>query len=369
MKKKKKKLNSKNIELDKKVNAIQKKYDDLLKENNKLETKKNELIQQVNDLNDLVDLSNQDLVSKNIELKKVIEVLHKQIDSEINKKQDIENKLIKLQHKINNQIDEASEREEASMSGVGKDSKLSNLNNNQENAPFVVNQNEINENYKNEIISLKAENDSLIKTMNNLKNEIKLYKIQIRGTKSNDDKINKTIHNSDDEDLIKDITNEMNKWKQEYYKLSKVNDFLKEKISKLEKKIGVEEDIRYLKEALSKKDELLMNLTLQIKEYQSKTDDIILGRTNKSKDKQLEILLNEVKGIRKRLLNIVTLNERITDFEDFMNNIDIIKGMENKIKDKNIKKAFEKLNLLIEIYKLNNDFAYNNFLMKLYMIE
>jgi len=161
----------------------------------------------------------------------------------------------------------------------------------------------------------------------------------------------------------------MNKWKQEYYKLSKINDLLKENITKLEKNLGVEEEIRYLKEALAKKDELLMDLTLQIKEYQSKSDEIILGRTNKSKDKQIEILLNEVKGIRKRLLNIVTLNDRITDFEDFMTNIKIIQEMENKVKDKNVKKAFEQLNVLIEEYKLNDDIAYNDFLVKLFMIE
>ena len=161
----------------------------------------------------------------------------------------------------------------------------------------------------------------------------------------------------------------MNKWKQEYYKLSKINDLLKENITKLEKNLGVEEEIRYLKEALAKKDELLMDLTLQIKEYQSKSDEIILGRTNKSKNKQIEILLNEVKGIRKRLLNIVTLNDRITDFEDFMTNIKIIQEMENKVKDKNVKKAFEQLNILIEEYKLNDDIAYNDFLVKLFMIE
>ena len=188
-------------------------------------------------------------------------------------------------------------------------------------------------------------------------------------SKNIDEKVIKNVKDINDENLIKDITEEMNKWKQEYYKLSKINDLLKENISKLEKNFGVEEEIRFLKEALAKKDELLMDLTLQIKEYQSKSDDIILGRTNISKDKQIEILLNEVKGIRKRLLNIVTLNERITDFEEFMNNIKIIQGLENKTKDKNIKKAFEQLNLLIEEYKLNNDMIYNDFLVKLFMIE
>ena len=235
--------------------------------------------------------------------------------------------------------------------------------------PFSVNSNEINENYKNQVLSLKNENNSLIKTINNLKNELKSYKIRRPSSKNLDEKRMKNIKDINDEDLIKSITEEMNKWKQEYYKLSKINDSLKENISKLEKNLGVEEEIRYLKEALAKKDELLMNLTIQIKEYQSISDDIILGRTNKSKDKQIEILLNEIKGIRKRLLNIVSLNERITDFDDFMSCIKIIQEMESKAKDKNIKKAFEQLNMLIEEYKLNNEMAYNDFLIKLFMIE
>ena len=159
------------------MNLIQKKYDDLMKENNKLETKKNELIQQVNDLNDLVDLSNQDLVSKILELKKVIEVLNKQIKLEINKKEALENKLIKFQKQVNRQIDEASEREESSIN-IGKESKSSdaynNINNEGSTAPFIINKNEQSNNYLNEILSLKAEKDSLIKTVNNLKNEIKL---------------------------------------------------------------------------------------------------------------------------------------------------------------------------------------------------
>ena len=362
--------------LEKNVNLIQKKYDDLMKENNKLETKKNELIQQVNDLNDLIDLSNQELVSKILELKKVIEVLNKQIKLEINKKEALENKLIKLQKQINRQIDEASEREEASIN-IGKESKLSDLNNNinndGNNSPFIVNKNEQNNNYINEISSLRTEKESLIKTVVNLKNEIKQLKMRLKSSKNFEDKksnnLEEKISNSDDEDLIKDITEEMNRWKKAYYNLSKVNDYLQDKISKSESEMGVEEEMKNLKELLSKKDELLMNLTLQLKEYQSKCDEIIIGRTIKNKDKQIEILLNEVKAIRKRLLNFVTLNERITNFDDFMNSINTIKELESKVKDRNIKKAFEQLDNLIEIYKLNNDMAFNDFMMKLFMIE
>ena len=160
----------------------------------------------------------------------------------------------------------------------------------------------------------------------------------------------------------------MNRWKKGYYNLSKLNDIYKEKLSKLENGKGMEEEIKYLKEALYQKDKLLMDLTLQIKEYQSESDDIILGKSNKKLEKQIEILLNEVKGLRKRLLNLVTFNDTINNFEEFINNIEIIQKLENQIKNKEAKKACEKLKLFIDEYKINNEMAFNEFLVKLYSI-
>ena len=359
--------NEKYIDLNKKIGELIKKNEDLSKENDKINKKKNELIQQVNNLNDLIDLNNKDLVNKILELEKVIEVLNKELNIERDKNYFLENKIIKLEKNINRQIDEVSEREEFS---IKKDYQKSpfenNNNNNKEVALFSINeeQNELIENYKNQIILLKAESNSLVNTINNLKNEIRIYQLKSKPDRKSKEKISI----KDDEDLINNITNEMNKWKKEYYNLTKINDALKEKLSKYEKNSGVDEEIKFLKDSLYKKDKLLMDLTLQIKEYQSKSDDIILGKTNKNMEKQIEILLKEVKGIRKRLLNIVTLNDRINNFDDFISNIEIVQKSENKIKDKDVKKALEKLKLFLDEYKLCNDMAYNEFLVKLYSV-
>jgi len=350
------------VEMNKKIGELMKKNEDLSKENDKLNTKKNELIQQVNNLNDLIDLNNKDLVNKILELEKVIEVLNKELNLENDKKLVLENKIMKLEKNINRQIDEVSEREEMS---IRKDSQKDNFENNKEISKFSIDkeQDDKIENFITQISLLKNENSSLIKTINNLKNEIRIYKIKLNPSKKFKEK-DKAL--KDDQDLIKDITEEMNKWKKEYYNLTKVNDILKSKISNYEKNLGIDEEIKYLKDSLYKKDKLLMDLTLQIKEYQSQSDDIILGKTNKNKEKQIEILLNEVKGIRKRLLNIVTLNERINNFDDFIANIELIQKLGNKIKDKEAKKALENLKFFIDEYKLNNDMAYNQFLVKLY---
>ena len=138
----------------------------------KLEIKKNELIQQVNNLNDLIDLNNKDLVNKILELEKVIEVLNKELNLENNKKLILENKIIKLEKNINRQIDEVSEREEMS---IKRETQKEFLENNNEIKLFNPNeeQNEKIDNYKTQISELKNENYSLIKTVNNLKNEIK----------------------------------------------------------------------------------------------------------------------------------------------------------------------------------------------------
>ena len=144
------------------------------------------------------------------------------------------------------------------------------------------------------------------------------------------------------------------------------NGVLKKYISKLEKNIGVEEKMDNLRTLLAEKDQLLINLSYQIKEYQSKCDDIIIGKSEESKDKQIQLLLNEVKGIRKRILNIVTLNDRITNFDEFMEAIKTIKILESTNKDKDIEKAFDQLNYLVEIYQQNDDNAFSKFVNEIY---
>ena len=143
--------------------------------------------------------------------------------------------------------------------------------------------------------------------------------------------------------IIKNLMIESNKLKEKYSLMHNENVVLKKHISKLEKNLGIEEQMNYMRTLLIEKDQNLINLSHQIREYQTKVDDIILGNTEESKDKQIQILLNEVKSIRKRILNIITLNDRITNFDEFMEAIKIIKQLKSKNKDKKIDKVFDKL--------------------------
>ena len=168
------------------------------------------------------------------------------------------------------------------------------------------------------------------------------------------------------EKIIEDLMLECNKWNKDYMIMHNENNVLKKYISKLEKNIGIEEQMNNMRALLVEKDQTMVKLLNQIKEYQSKVDDIILGKSEESKDKQIQMLLNEVKVIRKRFLNMTTLNNRITNFEEFIEAINTIKQLEMNNKDKNISDAFDKLAYLIDIYQQNNDNAYSQFVNEIY---
>ena len=69
----------------------------------------------------------------------------------------------------------------------------------------------------------------------------------------------------------------------------------------------------------------------QIKVYQSKCDDIIMGKSEESKDNQIKRLLNEVKAIRKRILSIITLNGRISNYDEFVEALKCIKVLDPSV--------------------------------------
>ena len=66
------------------------------------------------------------------------------------------------------------------------------------------------------------------------------------------------------------------------------------------------------------------------------------------KDEQIKMLLNEIKGIRSRLQNLITFEGRINDFEEFLAIINKIKDYIYKSNDKEIQQCYEQLNILVE---------------------
>ena len=83
--------------------------------------------------------------------------------------------------------------------------------------------------------------------------------------------------------------------------------------------------------------------------------------SDEDKDKQIQLLINEINSIKKKFLNDITYNNRITNFEEFIKNIEKINELNNEIIDPEIQDAFAKLNELIEIYKNNEDIINDKF--------
>ena len=114
-----------------------------------------------------------------------------------------------------------------------------------------------------------------------------------------------------------------------------------------------------------------MTLSDQIAEYQSQCDDIIAGKSLKEKEEQIKLLISEVKAIRGKILNIITFNKRISNFDEFINCVDLIQQIKNDNSSDNnnkIKIAFEKINYLIDIYKQNNEDYYNKLIREIFKI-
>ena len=109
---------------------------------------------------------------------------------------------------------------------------------------------------------------------------------------------------------------------------------------------------------------LIMNLSQQIKEYQSKVDNIIIGKSPEEKEEQIKILINEVKGVRKRILNIITFEGRIKEMDELIDILNIIKEEIKESKNNKIKEGYEKLNELINNYQKNNDKFYNDIILQ-----
>ena len=111
-----------------------------------------------------------------------------------------------------------------------------------------------------------------------------------------------------------------------------------------------------LRNALEDKEELVKNLSNQISEYQSKTDLILNNNSEEDKNTIIEILINEVKAIRQKIIDLISFNGRIDNYQEFINVINLIKNNVNDLDDNDdLKDAFGRLNILINSFEINDD--------------
>ena len=84
---------------------------------------------------------------------------------------------------------------------------------------------------------------------------------------------------------------------------------------RLEKNMGIDNEINKLKLVNIEQNKLIMNLSQQIKEYQSKVDNIIIGKSPEEKDEQIKILINEVKGVNRVMFDLTSKPPGTIEFE------------------------------------------------------
>ena len=231
----------------------------LSEENNKLEQKKSLLESHCNGLKELVDLSNDDLKMKVLNLKENNELLLKRLEESDNKKNEFERKLIKLQTTFNEQLEE----EKKDFIGLYNKRKRDMENNisfcNEEEDKEIVNslvdRKSDSMKQQNKMILLKNENRALKEVVNDLKSKI----IVMKGNNANNS-IN-SIKNSQNDEIINSLKNENSILAKEK---QLINNYL----------TNSNNEIANLQNIINEKDQLITDLSNQIHEYQNKIKDL-----------------------------------------------------------------------------------------------
>ena len=221
--------------------------------------------------------------------------------------------------------------------------------------------------YKSKYYNLEQENEKNKAKIKDLETEIRVLNSLKDG--------NNNMEGKEKEKEKKEMSNEINSEKllKNYKDLKDENQALKDVIKGLQKKIKESNDkndnqaftndeLDEFKNMLNEKDEMIISLETQLNEYKKKCDDILSGKSKETKDKQIEILINEVNSIRKKILNDISYNNRINNFDEFIGVLETINKLNSGKVGPEIKDAFSKLNDLIKIYKENNENINNKIL-------
>jgi hypothetical protein len=289
--------------------------------------------------------------------------LQSKVDTLQKEKLRLEEKLLNLQQLLNSELEKEKDvitklKQSQDLSPVKRASNLKDNIPEQGKDKNLINDNENSQN-------LIQENKCLKEIITQLKLEISEFKKK-QNYNSNKDNITNNINYDNDSNinLINEIKKENEKLKKENFIYFKEIQSLNNYIIKLEKGIGIDNEINNLKLVNIEQNKLIMNLSQQIKEYQSKVDNIIIGKSPEEKEEQIKILINEVKGVRKRILNIITFEGRIKEMDELIDILNEIKGEIKESRNNKIKEGYEKLNELINNYQKNNDKFYNDIILQ-----
>ena len=286
-------------------------------------------------------------------------------EQEINQNKNIENnKDIKISDNNNNDNKNIQNEDNNNINNKEKNKENNNSNKNIKEE----NDNNTNDNLtNNDLTEDEADNNNKIENSN----EKKTKKKKKKGGKRKRKLLELEEEINEKDSLIDEIHQEYKKIQNELTSYKTEINSLQNYITKLEAGLDINTQINNLKNIIYEKEQLLLTLSDQIAEYQSQCDDIIAGKSLKEKEEQIKLLISEVKAIRGKILNIITFNKRISNFDEFINCVDLIQQIKNDNSSDNnnkIKIAFEKINYLIDIYKQNNEDYYNKLIREIFKI-
>ena len=309
------------------------------------------------------EIENKDNINNISSLKEINQKLQSKINTLQKEKLRFEEKLLNLQQLLNSELEKEKNvitklRQSQDLSSVQRTSYLIDNIPEQEKEAKLINDNENSQN-------LIQENKCLKEIITHLKLEISEFKKEQNYNTNKYNIVNKiNCDNDSNLNLINEIKKENDKLKKENFIYFKEIQSLNNYIMRLEKNMGIDNEINKLKLVNIEQNKLIMNLSQQIKEYQSKVDNIIIGKSPEEKDEQIKILINEVKGVRKRILNIITFEGRIKEMDELIDILNEIKGEIKESKSNKIKGGYEKLSELINNYQMNNDKFYNDIILQ-----
>ena len=379
------KIKDKYFKLKNNYNILRAENKNLIKENEKLSEKNNILELMINNEEDFSskseknvykiknkidnnndnknEIENHDNINKISSLKEINQKLQSEVDTLQKEKLRFEEKLLNLQQLLNSELEKEKNvitklRQSQDLSPAKRTSNLIDNIPEQEKEKNFINDNENSQN-------LIKENKCLKEVITQLKLEISEFK-KDQNYITNKDNIINNINCDNDSciNLINELKKEKEKLKKENLIYFKEIQSLNNYIMRLEKNMGVDNEINNLKLINIEQNKLIMNLSQQIKEYQSKVDNIIIGKSPEEKEEQIKILINEVKGVRKRFLSIITFEGRIKEMDELIDILNEIKEEIKESKNSKIKGLYEKLNELINKYQMNNDKFYNDIILQ-----
>ena len=310
------------------LNNMKMQFQDLLVKSNSGEIEKNSIIESLqNESVALKEEYNEQILTLNTEIKSLKEKNNKLIEENFNLKKiksELESNNLSLQNQLKNcnKLSSSINKEDLNYFINEEEERSEDEDGDDYEKKMAKMEKEISKlkAYKSKYYNLEQENEKIKAKIKDLETEN-----SVLNSLKEKEKEKEMNHEINYEKLLKNYKD----LKVENQTLINVIEGLKQKIKeskdKNDSQAFTNDELEEFKNILNEKDEMIISLETQLNEYKKKCDDILSGKSKETKDKQIEILINEVNSIRKKILNEISYNNRISNFDEFIEVLEKIK--------------------------------------------